>query len=193
MKKFKFLTDNDAVMRLNNSVVKHNGIPVYITSAAKRNCMCIDLTTGEDIVVPTKDLDLMPVSIGNIQVGNSFIYCQRMPTRRFKQGLSSENLQSKDTPWVVQNVRNILKSKNIADTILNNFDSVSYAIDKVIKDRTHVSVAFSLRWGIGMVKGVPRLFYKGDEVGVFDNGDIHLFRKYVFLKEDLLDVLNKRG
>ncbi len=137
--------------------------------------------------VKTEDLDLEPLQVGNIQTGGSYLYVQRMPVRRYKQGLCRDNSKRGEMPWETRDWS--LNSEATLACLVDNYPTISDAIERVSGHHC-TSVAFSKRWGIGAVKGLPYLFYKDKAVGMVDDEDVVLYGKYFFLKENLLGVLN---
>jgi hypothetical protein len=184
-----FTSDRDAAMRLNGTVVMFEGEPVYVAKAGIRKTAICPLGENDTIDVPTNELDLKPILIGNVQIGGSHMYIQRSPTRRWKQGLHRENIEIGNMPEEIPNKRVDLNKNNVRNAIINNFGDVIENIKKVLDGR-NVSSALNRHWAVANIKGIYRLMYKDNLVGFVDEGEVVISKKYFFLKEDLLEVLN---
>lgn len=192
MCKLVFERDQDAAMRLNGCVVMYAGEPVYVMEAGKKNSLVCDLDEKEQVKVATNDLDLSPVLIGNVQMGNHHIYLQRIPIRRWKQGLHRENLDIGKTLFAKLNIpmpRIDVCTKAFKKAIKGEFGKPMDVMRKVMNGDI-LSGAINRHWAVAKINGVDRLFYKDQLVGFVDDGEITISKKYFFLKEDLLGVLN---
>lgn len=190
MCKLRIDTDDDARMRLSQSIVMYQGKPVYTEQSEKKHTLIRDMYTGETCNVLTDELDLTPVQVGNIAIGKSYMYVQRAPVRKWKQGVNKGNLKFGDMPWELPAFQ--LVSKGMANAIMGVYPAVTDAIDNILAGRYN-AVPINRHWGFGLVEDIPRLLYKDKVVGFLeDDGEIIISKKYFFLKEDLLGVLNVR-
>lgn len=178
--------NHDAEMRLRGSVVTFGGIPVYVSDSSTEHCRVHSLVDGEEQVVDTDKLNLEPVQLGNAVSGDSYVYLQRIPARRWKQGLVADSINCGKMPWEHRGVE--LRGQALGNCIVNKYVDPAEAMEEVLSCRKTAS-PFSRKWGFGTYKGVPYILHKGEKVGVVDGG-ITLFKEFAFLKEDLLGVLN---
>lgn len=185
-----YASDRDAAMRLDNTVVNYKGVPVYVLSAKKGRTLICDMDGGRERQVKTENLDITPVKIGNVQIGGRHVYVQRSPIRRWKQGLHRESLIVGRMPFEQDIVPRLnLMSVEVLNAIIGNFGDVKENMSKVIKGQFE-SCALNRHWAVANVKGVPRLMYKDKMVGFVEGEEIIISKKWFFLKEDLLEVLN---
>lgn len=187
MCKLLFTSNRDVEMRLGSSIVRYEGEPIFIIEGMLEECVACKVGSKESFKVRTEDLDLEPVQIGNVQGDESYMYVQRSPTRRWKQGLDGGSIKRSRMPWRTSDWRT--NHPQTLNAIIGRYASAVEAIEDVMCGRK-VAVAFSQRWGVGKVEDIPHLFYKDKKVGVADEGELVLFPKYFYLKEDLLGVLN---
>ena len=185
MTKLSLDTNHDAEMRLNNSVVSYNWQPVLVTEAGVRYCNVVNTITREEERVKTQDLCLFPVSVGNVHIGNKYYYCERAPKRRYKQGLTGDNLVCYEMPWGEQFIS--FKSKEVGNAIINSFPS----LDDCLAITAGESRAFSKTLGIYRDRdGGTYLMYKDKQIGMFEKDELTIFKKYFFCKEFIMEVLN---
>lgn len=183
-------SDRDAESRLNSSVVSYEGRPVFVVTATAKRCVVTPLGEDEDsyFTVKTTDLDLTPVPVGNVILGNYYVNVQRAPVRRWKQGLDRGSMSYGNMPWRVDtDIR--VNSHQVKNAIINSYPTVAEALEMVLDGR-RIAVPFSRNYGFGMVDDVPHLLWKDKTIGVFGKGQIDIFRKFFYLKENLLGVLN---
>lgn len=184
-------TDDDGRMRLAQSIVMWGDRPVYIEQASKALALIRPLDDNELVEVALKDLDLTPVQVGNMVIGNKYLYIQRAPVRKWKQGLNGGNIKKGDMPWDMAD-RFQLQCTGMLNAIIGKYPSVQDAIRWVLEGRKK-AVPISRHWGFGDVDGMARVLYKDKMVGFLeDDGEIIISKKYFFLKEDLLEALNVR-
>ena len=185
MTKLALDTDHDAEMRLNNSVVSYNRQPVLVVASGVRFCNIIHLITKEKELVELKELCLFPVSVGNVQLGNKYYYCERAPKRRYKQGLTGDNLICYEMPWGEQFVS--YKGKEVGYAIINSYPS----LDECLAITAGESRAFSKTLGVYRDRdGGTYLMYKDKQIGMFEKDELTIFKKYFFCKEFIMEVLN---
>ena len=191
MCKLKFRSDRDASMRLTGSIVMYKGKPVHVLEATVKKCLVVLVGKGDELRVNTDDLDLTPVQIGNIQIGAECLYVQRMPIRRWKQGLHRENLRVSSGPSSrrIPGMHINMTDKDMLNAIINKFGDAQENMAKVLSGQW-ASAALNRHWSVHNHKGIPRLMYKDKLVGFVDEGEITITKKFFFLKEDLLGVLN---
>jgi hypothetical protein len=182
---------NDAQMRANFTVVRYCSCPVYITSikvsAAGGLLACfLHLSNSEKGEAHLEDpgWDWSPVPTGFVNTGKSVFYVQRVPVRKYKHGLSKENISV--TPSRM-GLLDIFKTKQMGDTICRRYPGYEEAMAAVTT--TSCQVAFHpdfalTKTGLGPVF----LMYRVDTVGWYEGGKIVLGNEFKYLKELVQEV-----
>ncbi len=167
--------------RLNGTVVRHAGQPVFIIEI-DADCVCTaqHIDSGENFTADLEEFDLTPVPLGwcNIPNGQA-VYLQRVPLRRdWKQGLRKENMHA-----AFGNL-NRINYKHIKACILGEYPTLASAIAKAKK--YGLSTAWRRHWAIS-TDGVSVLYKDYDSpVGEIVDGQIVLLQKYSYLETCLL-------
>ena len=182
--------------RLVGTLVRFAGEPVVVREVERNEgsftLQAKRISDGQYVTARIEDFDLSPVPLGYIQVDDEAVYAERCPQRRWKQGLTLDNML---------NLRNGLGRtregcpelgyKPLRDTILNVYSSLQEAVEGVIKG-TVKSKPFSRRFSVGINgDNILALYYRGRETGFVDKGEIFLNKEQHYLVEELLEALNE--
>lgn len=178
---------HDAEMRLNKTIVMHNGRPVFIQRIVGQelDVMATDLITNEDVELPSlkgEGWDFTPVQLGYVNFPRRDAgYVQRTPARRWKQGLDCGALHFPE---------HMLTTPALARTILNKYPSFQAAVNRA--EGFGVRTAFHKDWSVNRYD-VDRylLEYRNRKVGVVrPDLTFELKDKYIFLQEALQEAIN---
>lgn len=178
----KYENGADVKMRLEGSVVRYKGQPVYVISTSGDKCKILLLDTDEETLVLYTSLDLSPVPLGFVCTGKAMAYVERRPVRRFKQGLTKDNMFVKDAPWPVARISNT--DKCLANTISGKYPSIEEAFQDV-REGKRIAVPFSREWGVAKYDGDLCIVHRGDIVGYVTDNVVRLLPEKHFLKESL--------
>lgn len=179
-------TVEDAHFRLTSSIILYKDRPVYVLNFINNTprMTCLDMLSQGHITVDLdkeeKLIDITPVRLGYCNIGGKAHYISRMPTRRYKQGLTSENVSCRTVD------RDVLTTKELARTIMGQYPKIPVAKDAILKSCSSMAFhrCFALRKGQNGAKHFS-LMYKGREVGVL-KGEIFTFGQGFFHLESLL-------
>lgn len=174
----------DVKSRLHGSVVMFEGRPVVVNNVLRKEAVTVqDLITGEEKPVTIKALDLKPVSLGYVLLKDCVVYATRKPVRKWKQGLSADNLTVRDVLYPAKQRINPT-SKALAHTIMGIFPSVGEAFQSVRTGKYKVC-PFSREWAVASFKDDLCIVYRGEIVGYVGDDFIKLLPERFYLKESL--------
>jgi hypothetical protein len=168
----------DTVVRLEKC-----GTPIYLHTVHGNGEVVyetLDVKNAPHQVCHLDDVNTCPVPLGyvNHQGGCSFI--ERMPVRRYRQGLRRDNMVSRDGTNVSR-----LAWEHIAKTIKGEYPS----LEKCVKDSINNGAvyAWSRNWAIDWQSNI---YYKGTLVGTkTSKTSFELKPRYQYLKEALEESL----
>lgn len=163
-----------ASSRLDGTVVRHNGLPVIVHSINHRTgeTVLMPLAGGEHYVTHARELDCTPVPLGYVNYRGVAIYCQRIPARRYRQGLSDITLSCvKNGGARVEPIP--LTALN--HCIVNDYPPYVEAIKS----------ALVVAWHRDWASSINKLYYKGGCVGTTVKGLPVLGKEYIYLTEAL--------
>lgn len=191
----RYESERDVELRLRNSVVMFNQRPVLVNAVENRNIVIVeDMLTGRSERAEVNALDLSPDSakLGYvIAEGGEVYFAMRKPTRRYKQGLTTENFLAfkaleKPSDKEMANVRTHLHpfNKYVARTILGQFPDMGEAFQKVRDGRSRI-VPFHREWAVAEKDDELSLLYRGDVVGYVGDRSVKLIPERFYLKEVL--------
>lgn len=176
-----------AAQRLNQSVVMKDGLPVFIHNIDGKGLVVYEICgyhTGKQIA-RLEDFDLTPLQLGYINTDNKALYLQRIPHRKYRQGLAQQNL------YCVGNKISVF-DRALVNLVGNRYPKVSFILEELFNENIK-SRAFSKKWAIG--RGRDRDFYNllykdrlSGTVSVKDES-FKLTDSHKFLKESLEEVL----
>lgn len=178
---------NDINQRLTGSVVRYKGEPVLVGEVvgAKGHVSITHLYTDENERVLYTDLDLTPVPLGNTFVNGNVAFIQRKPARKWKQGLSNDNMNVKSfVP--VRGLRNT--SDAVIRTIKGEYPSIEDAFQKV-RSGEYQGCPFSREWAVVMYDGDLSIVHRGEIVGYVTDKTIKLMPEKYYLQESLCQSL----
>lgn len=178
--------------RLRNTLVSYKGYPFFIEAVMRDGTVVGQVVgtkqfTGETFHL--NDFDLTPLPLGYVNKGDRAIYFERMPSRFYRQGLTRDTLYTKG-----QNRREGFMVNELACTIRGLYPKFEDCID-VVANNECLSWAFSRKFAIGKLKPSANkinVSYRGNIVGVVNDGGPKLDNKYSFLNESLEEVLHVR-
>lgn len=182
--------------RLSGSIVRHEGIPVYVDGINEDGEAAIRKLASDKgfYYVPYDELDLTPVPLGNINVNGSVMFAKRMPKRRdWRQGLRENNLHSEVVHGDEQRVR--ATCTDLLNTILGIFPSIKTCIESV-ECREAEGMAFSRQFSVGRkeAEGYSLTYRVNNRIGwasIAPDGNINtkLRPEFEYLKEYLQESL----
>lgn len=184
--------------RLRDSIVSHNGLPVYVMSV-DNDGLCRLYNTevyGERDYgyVPLDELDLTPINLGYVNAdlygfGEKRAYfIQRTPKRRdWRQGLRETSLII-DGEGSRAGVAKLLSC--LTQTMKGDYPSIDDACSML--DKGSPIVAFSRKFAIS---SDGALMYKRHKVGTLNKltKEVLLLDNFFFLKEFLEEALNEKA
>ncbi len=186
----RYESEGDVKTRLHNTVVVSAGRPCLVISVENRHEVIVqDLEDGNHSRVKVVDLDLDPshAPLGYVINDGDVLIAMRKPTRRYKQGLSGENL-------VVQPVlekaaerrlgRLHYASKSIGRTMLGKYPSIEEAFQKTRKGQARI-VPFNRDWAVANHEDELCLVFRGEVVGYVLDESVKLLPERFYLKESL--------
>lgn len=174
--------------KLSDSIVQHNGEPVYVDHVGGSGLASVRKLGGNLFyAVSLAELDLTPVSLGNINLSTGQTdYIARLPVRNWKQGLRLGNL------YAVQNNRAVrtlsIDNPSLINCILGNYPSLNKCIELLMNEEV-AAISFSRLFSLTSFskKGVSSLLFKGRETGTAvmqdDRPVLSTFPKFNFLRE----------
>lgn len=156
--------------RLSGTIVKHGNSLVYIKSVYNDGSFAgvIIMPDEEDIAGRAQDLDLSPIKLGYSNFTGSPEYIVRIPARKYKQGLSVNNLRQGSG-----GDRPIDSYLQLLDSHENNYPPLATCLEE--------GGAWCRTWA---VVG-KRLFHKGKLVGKALKAGFKLAPEHEHLQEDL--------
>lgn len=197
-------SQDDVRLRLGGSVVGYQGHPVKVEEVVDRQRVLVtDLVTGNTNTVKWQDLNLEPsaLPLGYVQMDDDTLaLVTRRPCRRYKQGLTSENIHAVrvlgrrlgraelEVPMGPAGGRgNIAISptqRQLVNTMMGKFTEIGTAFQKVRNEDARVQ-AFSKDWAVGREDGDLCIIYRGEVVGFATDNSIRLKPERSYLKESL--------
>lgn len=168
----------DIQQKLEKSILMRNNRPYIFLQFGGAKVRVFDLLDQKETVIDYNEDDWKaPLPrLGMVNINGSVVLAKRIPIRRYKLGLSNENLDVQTIPGIVypdrggdRSVREVmgLKSKALAQTIMGQFPSLTQAIQKVTQ--FDGAVAFDRQF---CVTSDMQLYYKDTCVGKHDGSNI---------------------
>ena len=183
-----YLTLHDAKMRLESTLIRHKGMPIYIHAVEQpRASYFLEVEYLEDnkpgkINLKDKDLDFSPVPLGNMNHEGNCYYTSRTPQRMWHQGLHRDNFISRNMGHGIMGIQ--LNCKAIINTIAGIYPTVSEAWE-LLRSGQMATVGFSRHFSLMEAKVV--VFNSKIKVGHLheDLREFELKDRYQYLKEHL--------
>lgn len=196
MKNKEFYDANHANLYLVNSIIRVDGVPVYITNVQRSrklskitihyNLISNRENTEETIPIDSKRIDMNPVPLGFINFTEfgkpkTIISAYRIPARQWRIGLTSNNLKLIPNCYNgAETKRKIIQSIYFKRSVCGEFPNVKKVI-KMIKDKEAISQAFSRSFAMEREK--LRFIQLAEPVGELFKGEIMLFDDYLYLSQ----------
>lgn len=188
----RYESTDDVKLRLGSSLVrKMDGSPVYVQGVESRNEVVVhNCHSGRKERLSVEELDLTPVPLGYVESDGEVMYVTRKPTRRYKQGLTTENMVVRD---VMRNsfTRLPVNDKGLCKAIMNNYPKVEEAFQECRAGKR--IVPFSREWAVANYKDDLCVMHKGIVVGYVGDDNVMLSPDKYFLKESLMESLNENN
>lgn len=188
----RYESTRDVELRLRHSVVMYQGRPVMVMNVEDINSVIVeDILEGEAKRVKVSDLDLQPASapLGYVLAGDNVFMAMRKPVRKFKQGLTQENMivrpvsfKRRDEPLRGRGVH--FGSKEVAKTMIGDFPDIGKAFQDVRSGRMSI-VPFSRDWAVADVEDDLSIVFRGEVVGYATDNSVKLLPERFYLKESL--------
>ena len=190
--------------RLSRCVVMYNDEPIYVDGAKKTNEGKIGLKVRNlptwrprQVMVRLDDpmLNFNKFKLGYVNGAKISVLFERMPVRRYKQGLTYENCRCnvpveldfyEDYDYDLPAFDNIIRTAGFHKMMKGNYPSYRQALDEMHKKDEVRDRAFHRLFSINKDKtGLLLLHYKGERVGMVspDNGDMMLGPNFSYLTD----------
>lgn len=188
----RYESTRDVELRLRHSVVMYQGRPVMVMNIEDVNSVIVeDILEGEAKRVKVSDLDLQPASapLGYVLSGENVFMAMRKPVRKFKQGLTQENMIVRPVSFGrrVEALRGRgvhFGSKEVAKTMIGDFPDIGKAFQDVRSGRMSI-VPFSRDWAVADVEDDLSIVFRGEVVGYATDNSVKLLPERFYLKESL--------
>lgn len=197
-----FDTREEAAMRLDGTIIQGPNGPVYVKEMETSSIIHykeLSKRGGVQTTIRTATLDdgfcIKPFPLGYVNRGETCYYLQRMPVRKYKQGLHDAAMR------IVLNGATRQSSRIRASALYegpgfyamyhNNYPSLR-DVRILLEEGDCRTQAFGREWALGLLDGKQHsLYYKGNEVGVYvkDSGSFSLHDERKYLQEALMEVL----
>lgn len=184
----RYESEADVKLRLQQSLVRKGKEPVYVQAVENKDTVVIhNCVTGRKERVDVSELDLSPVPLGYVISDGEVVYVTRKPTRRYKQGLTTENMVVRD---VLRNrfTKLSVNDKGLCKTVLGTYPSVEEAFQECRNGKD--IIPFSREWAVANYKDELCVMHKGNVVGYVGDESVMLSPDKYYLKESLMEVLN---
>lgn len=180
-----FYKQDDMQMRVCGGVAMARGEPVMLLKYDGRLFTGRSLFGGE-VKLMKEEVDLTPVSTGNVTVGNTYVYTSRIPHRKYKQTLSSDAIHQHKMPFEVAGE---VGAEGMLQPITNRYPKLNQALFAVA-NKLAKAMPFSREWGVCNKDGVIVLCYRDMAVGVVGKESIKLYADKFYLEQLLREVLD---
>lgn len=180
-------TAGEANRRLAGTVVLRNGRPIYVHGIVGNfEAVCLEMPfLAREVRVPLADLDYRNLRLGYVNYQGEALYLRRQPTRRYKQGLNSENVvippmkPGKKASWGT-----LTKDAGVIDNLSGAYPTLPEAI-RMLRSGKHISVAFDRNFAVEKSNlDLIFLMYRGEETGYSERGERFILpEKFTHLRE----------
>lgn len=189
----------DVELRLKNSVVMCGGRPVIVTNVASiKDVIIQDILNESEASVKIADLDLAPSSapLGYIMKGDKLLMGMRKPVRKYKQGLTTENMLTWDVaepPTDEQLCRGLptqirAYDKAVGKCILGAYGDIG-DVFKSVRDGDKRFAPFHRNWAVAMMDDDLSILHRGRLAGFITDTSVRLLPECFFLQESLSEAL----
>lgn len=180
---------DDANMRLRDSIIRLRGNGFHVESVSDDwYIRGMDLISREGFYLPLEGepWNFSPVPCGWVNGRHKIIFVERMPVRKWKQGLHKDNI--KTIPDEIS--KNIIFTSMFGQTIANLYPGFEECFNAV-QTKEREGQAFSRDYAIFRSRlGIPFLVFRGDRVGWFEQNTAVFGEGWEFLKEEFEEVRN---
>lgn len=196
----RYESDKDIELRLNGSVVMYKQRPVLVQGVMGNGVVRVTdiiADTNADVKVGELDLDPSSMKLGYVLAEGKLFFAQRRPVRKFKQGLTRDNLfvfdalekpNDKDMIGIMRGGGGRPHihpgSAAFARSILGEYPDVGTAFTKVREGKAK-ALPFSREWAVADKDDELCLLFRGDVVGYVGANSVKLNREHFYLKESL--------
>lgn len=167
--------------KISGCVVLHRGKPILINRAGDKvgECDVMRLCDRRSYTVNKAQLDLTPIPLGYLQREDEALFVTRVPTRKWKIGLSTVNVDCRELSF-----DRLILSTGFTRMVQGDYPSLQECIA-----RGYGTYAFGINWAVRNIhEELGVILYRGKKVGKCERGRVILDRRYVFLTEDLEEV-----
>ena len=197
-----FDSKEEASMRLDGTVIQGPNGPVYVKSMETASRLSYREFSRRGGLLPSakvaelhEGFSTKPSPLGYMNRGESCYYLQRMPVRKYKQGLHDAALRVVSNGKRAGVGRNRLsfmyESVGFLQMWVGNYPSL-LEVKAMLRTGDYVSQAFGREWALGYRDDKTyTLFYKGNDVGYcgVDGGEFVLDDRRKYLQEALMEVV----
>ena len=197
-----FYSLDDARIRLRATLLRtKTGKPIYVRDVSFKKhpfdyyLHVIYLSNRAEDILPLKDIDLLPVPLGNVNINEIALFVSRTPSRIWKQGLSNENMNY--TCFLFTGLPKLdIFNRCLMAPITNKYPSIYDCYINMSKYKSH-SQAFSRQFSL--YKNINIIYRCREAVGTIDEGSISknnntvkfkLFENFAYLNEVLTESIN---
>lgn len=173
--KFRFLPE-DINTRALGGVLVHKGLPYLVENWNQEEGYFLRNLHDARRSFSSKEVFMDEVKLGNVQLGKSFGYVARVPFRRFKQTITTENCRRLRMPFECRNLQAPV------DLYQVDYPRIDVALRNVVEKKL-VACCFHKEFGWFRRDGGVFLAYRDQEVGQVKDNTLHLYEKKFYLKE----------
>ena len=190
---------HDAQMRLDGCIIRVGPHPVRVISIEEgydeRNdrdgykvyFRYLKSNREDYTMLIEENVDISPVPLGYVNLDTETVYTQRIPERRWKQGLCAEGFHAIGRASLITEVFN--NGTCLADTILGNYPPFKNSLQLMQHPQT-ISTAFCRIFAIQKKEeNEYLLMHIGREVGKIENERPTLNNSFTHLTEALGEVI----
>lgn len=161
-----------------SSLVMWKGIPVYVLDISDNyifSVFCLKAQKTKNLVWKPENFTAPTVRIGYVNLGTNCIYCHRVPSRRYKVGLSTENVKVIVTSHPINDseydiahyITSRLRSPQLYKALVGDYPSIHEAFSDAVENKG--VVAFDKQFAVDFNM---KIYFKGHKVGSYKMGDV---------------------
>ena len=184
---FRYDSYRDAIQQIDNTVMMTEAGPIWVSHHDTWKFRTRKLEDYESDIVDIRKVGLTfkPILLGYVNFGYALSYIVRNPRRMWKQGISYDNIKA--TYGEVHG--DMLEEASFFNTVMGNFPSLTYSIRQAEEG---MSTAFHREFAI-IAGDELEVHYKGTNIGMIKDDEMHINDKYLYLKELIEEVLHEKG
>lgn len=172
------------------------GQPIQVNdiSTIKGTVNYTDLRTGLDANTHLDEVNTCPMPLGYYNFKGGVYYMSRKPTRKYRQGLSSANINIVARNGEPVRYAAVFNAVCFCDTVEGKYPSFKRALEilgnKPVNPFSKVQHTDAIAWHRFWAMSVDnKVYYRGKHVGYLEAGKVCLSSKYLYLKESLEESL----